>query len=194
VDRRSLWLAAVDGSHAEELIPSRKDLSAGSFSPDGHRFLFTALEGNLQQLFTYDLATRAEHQLTSSAGDKFEGAWSPDGRWIAFTSNAGGAGQIWRMPSAGGKEERLTSGDERMRHVFYSPDGRFIYGQPSHRNICRLPAAGGPLQRVTRFPEAGLFLEEPALSADGRSLAYCRINGGASLWEMTIARDGGEGP
>jgi Tol biopolymer transport system component len=77
-----------------------------------------------------------------------------------------------------------------MFHAFYSPDGRWIYVQPSHRNIYRLPADGGPLQQVTKFPESGLFLEEPTLSPDGHWLAYYRSNGGASLWLLTL---GGEG-
>jgi Tol biopolymer transport system component len=91
------------------------------------------------------------------------------------------------MPAGGGEEEVLTQGDERMRHVSFSSDGRWIYVQPSHRNIYRFPASGGPLQPITDFPESGLFIEEPTLSPDGRFLAYCRSNGGASLWLMTIA-------
>ena len=94
--------------------------------------------------------------------------------------------QIWRIPASGGKEQALTSGHERMRHPAYSPDGRWLYVQPSHRNIYRLPADGGPLQAVTRFPDAGLFLEEPTVSPDGRSLVYCRSNGGSSLWRLTL--------
>ena len=86
----------------------------------------------------------------------------------------------------------MTTGYERMRHAIYSPDGRFIYIQPSHRNIYRIPASGGPLEPVTRFPESGLFLEEPALSPDGRSLAYCRSNGGSSLWLLTVGSAGAE--
>ena len=81
-----------------------------------------------------------------------------------------------------------------MRHAFYSPDGRWIYVQPSHRNIYRLPASGGPLQPVTSFPESGLFIEEPVLSPDGRSLAYCRSNGSSSLWLLTIGKTGPGSP
>ncbi len=39
---------------------------------------------------------------------------------------------------------------------------------------------------MTDFPESGLFLEEPALSPDGRSLAYARWKGGASLWLLRL--------
>jgi Tol biopolymer transport system component len=97
--------------------------------------------------------------------------------------------QVWRIPAAGGsssREQPLTSGFERTVHLFYSPDGRWLYVQPSHRNIQRMPADGGPLTPVTRFPEHGLFLEEPTISPDGRWLVYCRGKGGSSLWLLTI--------
>lgn len=68
----------------------------------------------------------------------------------------------------------------------YEIHGRWIYVQPSHRNICRVPTAGGPLEPVTRFPESGVFLEEPALSPDGRTLAYARWKGGSSLWLLEL--------
>ena len=80
----------------------------------------------------------------------------------------------------------FTSGYERMGHPFYSPDGRWIYVQPSHLNIYRMPASGGPLQKVTNFREGGLFLEEPTISPDGRWLLYSRSNGGSSLWLLKI--------
>ena len=86
--------------------------------------------------------------------------------------------------------QQLTTGYERMRHPFYSPDGRWIYIQPSHRNIYRVPAEGGRLEQVTRFPDAGLFLEEPTISSDGRYLYYCRGNGGSSLWLLKLEGEG----
>ncbi len=91
------------------------------------------------------------------------------------------------MLASGGDEQQLTTGEERIRHAFYSPDDRWIYFQPSHRNIYRMPASGGPAQAVTTFPEAGLFVEEPTISPDGRFLVYCRSNGGSSLWRLTLA-------
>jgi Tol biopolymer transport system component len=83
--------------------------------------------------------------------------------------------------------QQLTSGFERMRHPFFSADGKWIYVQPSHRNIYRVPAAGGALEQVTRFPDAGLFLEEPTISPDGKYLYYCRSTGGSSLWMLTVS-------
>jgi len=186
---QSLWLAAADGSQAEELVPPTPGLTGSAFSPDGRSVLHSATVGGYRQLFAVDLATRESHQLTSSQWDTFSAEWSPDGRWLAVVSNQGGPVQVWRMPASGGPTEPLTTGDERVRHAFYSPDGRWVYYQPSHRNIYRVPAAGGTAQAVTTFPESRLFIEEPAISPDGRSLAYCRSNGGSSLWLLTL--DGG---
>ena len=78
-----------------------------------------------------------------------------------------------------------------MRHPSFSPDSQWIYIQPSHRNIYRVRTEGGPLEPVTRFPDAGLFLEEPTVSPDGKHLYYCRGNSGSSLWLMTL-EDSGE--
>ena len=184
--RNSIWLAASDGSQAEQIVEPMPDLTGGPFSPDGKSIFYSERIGGTGQLFVLDLASRKSRQLTDSPGDKIVGARSPDGKWVTFTAFAEGNSQLWRMPIAGGKEEQLTASDERMRHMSYSPDGRWIYIQPSHRNIWRLPAAGGALQKVTSFPESGLFIEEPILSPDGRFLAYCRSHGSSSLWILTL--------
>jgi Tol biopolymer transport system component len=190
----SVWLIALDGSARRELVSRKRVLSPGSntceFSPDGQRLLFADVKDGLNQLFIVDVPSGLERQLTTSQSDKYDGRWSPDGRWIVFSSNAGASVQIWRVSVQGGEERVLTSGHERMRHVFYSPDGRWIYVQPSHRNIYRLPAQGGPLQRVTNFPDAGLFLEEPTISPDGKFLVYSRSRGGSSLWLLTLSTTG----
>ncbi len=190
----SLWLAAVDGSLAEELVPARSSLQGARFSPDGRSLLYSYRKGRYAQLFVLDLPSHQERQLTFSPSDKYDGAWSPDSRWVIYSSNAGGSLQLWRIAASGGEEERLTSGPEQMRHMFYSPDGRWIYVQPSHRNIYRMPASGGPLERVTNFPESGLFIEEPTLSPDGRWLAYCRSNGGSSLWLLKVGNSHAQAP
>jgi Tol biopolymer transport system component len=191
---QSLWLAAVDGSQAEELMPTITRLNNCAFSPDGRSILYESVVDSTRQVLSFDLASRKSKQMSSSPGDKYEPHWSPDGRHLVYVSNASGSLQVRRMPVGGGEEEVLTQGDERMRHLSFSSDGRWIYVQPSHRNVYRFSAGGGPLQPITDFPESGLFIEEPTLSADGRFLAYSRSNGGASLWLMTIAEGATDAP
>jgi Tol biopolymer transport system component/serine/threonine protein kinase len=184
----SLWWIAADASHAEELVspPSLFTNEGWPIAPDGKEIVYGANVGGHTQLFEFDLSTRKARQITSSSDDKFHAVWSPDGRWLVNASNANDSVQLWRIPAGGGKAEQLTKGDDRVRHMFYSPDGRWLYFQPNHLNIYRMPADGGPVQQVTRFPESGLFLEEPTISPDGRYLVYCRSNGGASLWVLQL--------
>jgi serine/threonine protein kinase/Tol biopolymer transport system component len=192
--RANWWYVALDGSSAEELISARQTVSGMwpcEFSPDGQRLVYGQMEGQYNQLFLLDMKSRKEQQLTRSPSHKYDAAWSPNGRWIAFSANdpASTTGQqAWRIPSGGGQEEPLTTTPERIRHQSYSPDGGWLYVQPSHGNIYRVPADGGPMQQVTHFPES-VFLEEPRLSPDGRHLVYNRGRGGSSLWMLTIAPD-----
>jgi serine/threonine protein kinase len=186
--QEATWIAAPDGSRAEELFrgSSRGAISVRA-SPDGRSVLIAdVIADGSQQLTRLDIAQRTRTVVTHTPTDKFDAVWSPDGRWIAIVAIRDGVLQLFRMPAAGGPMQQLTTGFERMRHPFYSPDGKWIYIQPSHRNIARVSAEGGPLELVTRFPEAGLFLEEPAISPDGKYLYYCRQNGGSSLWLMSL--------
>src|SRR5262245_14995147 len=187
---RSLWLLSLDGSPAAELTWSRKTPRLGSIgvSPDGRRMLVELEEGSEVQLYELDLVARTERRVSAAPGNKYDGIWSRDSRQIAYLASTGGTLQLWTQPAQGGEPRQLTFGHERMRHLSFSPDGRWIYLQPSHRNISRVPTAGGPLEQVTRFPESGLFLEEPTLSPDGRTLAYARWTGGSSLWLLRLGR------
>jgi Tol biopolymer transport system component len=185
----SLWWIAADGSDAGELVAPESlynNAEGWPIAPDGQRMVYGATVDGHSQLFEFDLGTRKARQLTSSSDDKFSAIYSPDGLWVVYASNANLSNQLWRTPSGGGKAEPLTQGDDRVRHMFYSRDGRWLYFQPDHLNIYRMPADGGRAQQVTRFPESRLFLEEPAISPDGRYLVYVRSNGGSSLWVLQL--------
>jgi tetratricopeptide (TPR) repeat protein len=55
-----------------------------SFSPDGKKIVYVSDEGETQNLWIYDIATRRSQQLTRNGGT--DPAWSPDGKSILFTS------------------------------------------------------------------------------------------------------------
>jgi len=78
-------------------------------------------------------------------------------------------------------------------HPFVSPSGRWLYFQPDHKNLYRVP---GPAQhwrpaepeKVTTFPESGLFLEDFQISRDGRWLLYSRGHITGDIWIMKLSQ------
>lgn len=191
----SLWVVFADGSHAEELVPPGDLLSEGiPGSPDGRTVTNSMKSDGFYQIFNFDTATRHFQQITFTPDDKYSGFWSPDGRWLVYSSNAGGAINLWKISASGGTPQQMTKGNDRVRHLFYSSDGRWLYFQRNHQNIYRMPAEGGPAQQVTHFSGSPLFIEEPAISPDGRYLYYCRSNGGSSLWLLTVGTGKSDSP
>jgi eukaryotic-like serine/threonine-protein kinase len=155
---RSLWLLSLDGSRAEQL-PSGELPGLGSVgvSPDGRRVLVQYNEGSEGRLYELDLVHRSRQRLTNTPGNTYDGIWSRDGRQIAYIASTGGTLQLWTRPAQGGEPRQLTFGVDRMRHASFSPDGRWIYVQSNHRNISRVPTAGGPLEQSHGFRNPGSF-------------------------------------
>ena len=186
----AVWSVSPDGSQADELTTLETLFAnSGPFSPDGREILFTNRGGGWDQVFAFRFGDKSLRQITRSPSDKYDGVWSPDGRWIAVEEAAGEKYRLLRVSSDGKDTKVLVSSDERLRHSFVSPDGRWVFYQPSHRNIWRVPSDGGTPQQVTRFPESGLFLEEPSMAPDGSFLVYSKSNGGSSLWLLTLAAE-----
>jgi len=75
-------------------------------------------------------------------------------------------------------------------HPFFSPSGRWLYFEPNHKNLFRVPGPGqqwrqAPPQQVTHFPESGLSLEDPQISPDGRQLGFARGRTTGDVWILT---------
>jgi eukaryotic-like serine/threonine-protein kinase len=169
------------GSPEPVLISSAWDTDA-RFSPDGRRVVFTSSRsGDATELWLAAADGSAAHQLTHGPS-RWQGspAWSPDGQRIAFDAqDAHGNTDIWLINADGGMPRRLTKdvGDENM--PTWSHDGRWVYfsaDEGKGRNVWRVPAAGGPTQRVTNGGSALFACESP----DGNSLLYQREQHGDS--------------
>lgn len=76
-----------------------------------------------------------------------------------------------------------------------SASGNWVYYQVDHKNIYRLPGPSqswrkAEPQKITDFPESGLFIEDPRLSMDGKQLIYSRGKITGDLWLLKL----GPGP
>jgi hypothetical protein len=82
-----IWVMSADGEGAARLTSGTENESEPAWSPNGQ---FIAFQREGVGIFAFDVATRAEYQVTSGAGDTSP-AWSPDNTKIAFDRD----GQIW---------------------------------------------------------------------------------------------------
>ena len=59
-----------------------------SWSNDGNKVIYTSNHLGSNEVFCYDLATKAVAQLTSSKSNNERGELSPDGQYLAYSSDA----------------------------------------------------------------------------------------------------------
>jgi Tol biopolymer transport system component/DNA-binding winged helix-turn-helix (wHTH) protein len=144
------------------------------YSPDGRRLVFgTRRSGDAMELWVAAADGSNALQLSHGPGPRQDSAqWSPDGQRIAFASlQENGHTDVWVINADGSAPRRLTTdaGDENA--PTWSRDGRRIYfssDRAGGRDIWRMPAAGGPVERVT-YEGSGLIAYE---STDGKAVLY----------------------
>jgi TolB protein len=107
-----LYLMNANGTGVARLTNNSLIDANPSWSPDGTRLVFErCCKNGTFDLFTIDVTTRAEQNLTvSTTHQDFDPAWSPDGTRIAYTSFEVGQGNIdiWVMNADGTSQVRLT--------------------------------------------------------------------------------------
>jgi Tol biopolymer transport system component len=152
--------------------------------------------GTDRQYHVYDVASGKSRQITDEKGVGGMPAASPDGKWLVYQFQGGGnqvAGNVdvHATPMAGGPARVIVATPRQDYHPFFSPSGQWMYFQPDHKNLFRVP---GPAQdwkqanpvKATDFPEpAGLFLEDPQISRDGKQLLYSRGKITGDIWLLS---------
>jgi serine/threonine protein kinase len=187
----TLWLMAADGGNPRQIAEVAG--STGRWLPDGSGVIYL---GRDRQYLVYEVASGKSRQITQEKGVGGMPAASPDGRWLAYqfqgSGNQGvGNVDVHATPMAGGPARVIVATPRQDYHPFFSPSGRWMYFQPDHKNLYRVP---GPAQdwkqaepaKVTDFPEpAGLFLEDPQISRDGKQLLYSRGKLTGDIWLLS---------
>jgi Tol biopolymer transport system component len=102
--------------------------SAGTWSPDGRRFAFSALRKGRDVVVLVDAVrggTLKEYAVPG-VSEMSNPTWSPDGATIVFSGLRGGISDLWALDLASGRARQLT--DDRFADLqpMYSPDGRSI--------------------------------------------------------------------
>jgi Tol biopolymer transport system component len=192
-----LWRLARDQTRPPE-TPHLVQLTSyagrelhATFSPDGTQVAFAWSGERQDNIDIYvklvDASGPPLRLTTDPAYDAFP-AWSPDGRRIAFRrmprsrddateyfASTMPAGTVMVMPALGGLERKVADVPRsRCPTLSWTPDGRWL-ATPSTdstgvNGIFLLPVEQGEPRRLTTNPGRDDLC--PALSPDGRSLAY----------------------
>jgi Tol biopolymer transport system component len=158
-------------------------------------------------VWIYDVSRGLRTRFTFDPNMDWFPVWSPDGRSIAFASNRSGTNDIWVKEVGGASNERplLEDPDNDVGPMSWSRDGRWIVmiriDPDNNSDIWALPTDGGDPVALA----ASSFDEStPALSPDGRWLAYASDESGKSEVYVTtfpnparrwqVSTDGGELP
>ena len=159
--------------------PSIVSMGSVSWSPDGKRIAFSAIDkGGNSDLYMYDTDRGDLTRLTDDYYDDRDPAWSPDGRVIAFSSDrtpfgSKGVYNLFLYTVATGGIDYLTYGPESTESPAWSKDGSslaFTSEAGGVQNIWMMPmgpAAPGTLRtarQITRFTTSAF---DPAWTSAG---------------------------
>jgi len=176
-----------------------------AISPDGKQIAFSwdGGKGAYSSIYVKLIGAGNPLKLTSGSADDRAPAWSPDGRFIAFIRRFADRREVYAIPALGGSERRLgesqakpnlVTGTYSPYRATWTPDGKFL-AMPD-RDSAHVPDGiflvsvdTGEKQRLTSPPVESWGDWSPALSPDGRTLAFIRVaaaSGASDIYLLTL--------
>ena len=165
--------------------------TAPSFSPDGKEVIFTwnGESGNNTDVYRVPVAGGPLVRLTNDSHHKQCPKWSPDGRQIAFLRPSATSLEAVVIPSAGGTERvftlrRAAGIADEMVHLAWTADAKSLVVPESDSSrqtvsLFLMPLDGTQRRRLTQPPDGIPGDLQPALSPDGKWLAFVRYRSGS---------------
>lgn len=182
----SLWLMTDDGANPRMVVDK-----AGFFAwmPDGRALIYFSTVD--RQVYLFDIAANSSRRLTDEPKIVQLFAVSYDGKWVVFQTLQNGNIDLKTVPIEGGETRTIVATPHQDYHPSLSPSGRWLYFQPDHKNLYRVP---GPAQgwrqaepqKITNFPESDFLFDDPQISRDGRQLLYSRGHVTGDIWMMRL--------
>ena len=201
--RRSLAWISPDGGVSDAKFGQR-GFDSVALSPDGRRVAMIIHDDRSEALYVADQGGGAPTQIAGPAGLP---AWSPDGKWIAGTVRQPAADRrtISRVAVDTGRNwEVLVDGGLGDTVSQWAPDGQGLLlsrRDTTGRRTAGLLSLDTPPKAVGLVERGNFIVQTPALSPDGRWLAYESDESGrleiyvqsyaAPAARIQVSRDGG---
>jgi serine/threonine-protein kinase len=155
-----------------------------SLSPDGTRIALRIGTDAGPDIWIRDLTDGTMTRLTFHEGEDRKPRWAPDGSTVTFLSDRRGDLDVWsRQATGSGEPELLFDHSDRIADAFWSPDHEWLVLRTAGvqdlsggRDI--VAVRRGVTDEVVPLLTAGYDEAAPALSRDGRWLAYASTQTG----------------
>ena len=160
-----------------------------TWSPDGAKVAYSGEVDGVRKIFTKELGTGDERQLTHGSEDDIQAAWSPDGASILFVraqkpneklqpTDVFGSfegGDIWNVDVASGAESMIV---ENAFNPAFSPDGKSVAYDASRsgpRRIWMSDSSGHNPQQISTDVSEEVGHVRPRWSTDGKRIVFQNI-------------------
>ncbi|HLP75341.1 MAG TPA: hypothetical protein VK327_00345, partial [Candidatus Paceibacterota bacterium] len=168
-----IYVADFDGFNQQAVTSDHTIVAAPVWATGKFGLCYVSYKLGNPAIFYHDLGTGVRSKVAYYGGSSISPSVSPDGRRVAMILSKGGSPDVYVSDLDGGNLKRLTTTREDESSPCWSADGKWIcFATKLHerRSLCKVPAAGGPVQRIN-IPGA-LNPSEPEFSPDGKWLAF----------------------
>lgn len=184
----------VSGQWTSSMVPQIDDIGP-VWSPDGASLVFSDVANH--GLFEIAMATGAIRRLTpaydlSKDLRDFYPRYSPDGKYLAFAHyTSHGVGDIYTFERKTGNIRQVTFDERAIRGESWTPDRQQLVFASSRGGQTRLWLIDGVNAGPPRLlPSDSSYVSDPAVSPDGKWIAYIDSEETWNMWRAEITPSG----
>lgn len=171
--------------------------NAPSFSLDGHFLVSANYPGDRAlktEVVELDRQTGATRSFASAPSLEWLASYSRDGTWVLFNSTRTGGSDLYRVRRSDGVLEQVTSDPRYEAHgQFFDRDRKLIFHRQTEGDDYDIVVRELRTGRERAVGSTPLEEAYPAVSPDGRWIAFSAVTKAGAQPNLFVMRDNGRG-